>query len=84
MSARTAPGLLELRDAPAGLPDSDLRPPVFAESGDPFAAARIVDLLARIERGRPVRVLGVMQVFFNRPCRTELRRFSGGAWLKRG
>jgi hypothetical protein len=60
VSARTAPGLIELRDAPAGLPDSDLRPPVIAESGDPFAAARVVALLARIERGRPVRIVDIV------------------------
>ena len=41
-AARTAPGQLRLRDAPPGLPESDLRPPTIAESGDPFAAARIV------------------------------------------
>ena len=29
-------------------------PPVVAESGDPFAALRIVDLVARLERGRAV------------------------------
>jgi hypothetical protein len=27
-----------------------------AESGDPFAALRVIDLLARMERGRPVRI----------------------------
>jgi hypothetical protein len=27
-----------------------------AESGDPFAALRVIDLLARIERGRPARI----------------------------
>jgi hypothetical protein len=29
-------------------------PPVVAESGDPFAALRVVDLVARLERGRAV------------------------------
>jgi hypothetical protein len=29
-------------------------PPVVAESGDPFAALRVVDLVARVERGRPI------------------------------
>jgi hypothetical protein len=29
-------------------------PPVIAESGDPFSELRIVDLVARIPRGRPV------------------------------
>ena len=35
---------------PADLP----APPVVAESGDPFAALRVVDLLARLPRGAPV------------------------------
>ena len=48
-SARSGP-------APAGLPDGDLAPPVVAESGDPFTALRVIDLLARIERGRPIRL----------------------------
>ena len=56
----SAPGLLALRPAPAGLPDPALVPPTIAESGDPFAALRIVDLLARIERGRPIRVADVV------------------------
>lgn len=49
-------GGLRLRPAPAGLPDADLAPPVIAESGDPFATLRILDLVARIERGTPVRL----------------------------
>jgi hypothetical protein len=56
---RTAPGLVGLRPAPAGLPDPDIRPPTVAESGDPFAALRVVHLLARLERGRPVRLADV-------------------------
>ena len=59
-AARSAPGLLELRPAPSGLPDPVLVPPTIAESGDPFAAARIVALLARIERGRPVRIADIV------------------------
>jgi hypothetical protein len=58
--ARTAPGLLRLRDAPPGLPDPDIVPPTIAESGDPFAAARIAALVARLERGRPIRVADVV------------------------
>ena len=58
--ARTAPGSLRLRDAPPGLPEPDLDPPTIAESGDPFAAARIAALVARLERGRPVRVADVV------------------------
>jgi hypothetical protein len=51
-----APGLGPLRLPPAGLPEPTLAPPVVAESGDPFAALRVIDLLARIERGRAVRI----------------------------
>ena len=54
--ARTAPGQLTLRDAPPGLPDPNLQPPTIAESGDPFAAARVTALVARLERGRPIRI----------------------------
>jgi hypothetical protein len=56
---RSVPGLLELRSTPAGLPDPDLVPPTIAESGDPFAAARIIALVARIGRGRPVRIVDI-------------------------
>ncbi len=51
-----APGTLTLRAAPAGLPDADLQPATIAESGDPFAAARILHLVARLERGRAIRL----------------------------
>ena len=44
----------DLRPAPAGMPEPDLAPPVVAESGDPFTALRVIDLVARIPRGRPV------------------------------
>ncbi len=47
--------MLSLRDVP-GLPDANIQPPNVAESGDPFAALRVVHLLARIPRGAPVRV----------------------------
>lgn len=59
-AARTAPGQLRLRDAPAGLPDPDLDPPTIAESGDPFAAARIAALIARVERGQPIRIADIV------------------------
>ncbi|HUP53928.1 MAG TPA: hypothetical protein VM408_00350 [Methylomirabilota bacterium] len=49
-------GLGPLRPAPAGLPDPAIDPPNVGESGDPFTAVRVIDLLARIERGRPVRL----------------------------
>jgi hypothetical protein len=54
-----APGLGPLRAAPAGLPEADLAPPVVAESGDPFAALRVIGLLARLERGRPARLADI-------------------------
>jgi hypothetical protein len=53
-------GLGPLRAAPAGLPDPSLVPPTIAESGDPFSALRVIDLLARLERGRPVRLADVV------------------------
>jgi hypothetical protein len=59
-AARTAPGTLLLREAPAGLREPVLHPPTIAESGDPFAAARIAALLARIQRGRPVRIADIV------------------------
>jgi hypothetical protein len=50
------PGLESLRNAPPGLPDPDVQPPVLAESADPFSELRIVHLVARIERGNPIRI----------------------------
>jgi hypothetical protein len=55
-----AVGLGPLRPAPAGLPDPSTHSPTVAEPGDPFAAVRVIDLLARIERGRPVRVADIV------------------------
>ena len=46
----------ELRPAPRGMPGVDLAPPVVAESGDPFTALRVVDLVARLPRGRAVAI----------------------------
>jgi hypothetical protein len=53
---RATPGLLALRAAPPGMPGEILTPPTIAESGDPFASLRIIGLVARLERGRPVRI----------------------------
>jgi hypothetical protein len=50
------PGVVGDRPAPAGLPDARVQPPVIAEPGDPFGALRVIDLVARMERGRPLRV----------------------------
>lgn len=57
--ATVTPGLGPLRPAPPGLPEPDLSPPVVAESNDPFTALRVIDLLARLERGRPIRLADV-------------------------
>ena len=54
-------GLPPLRPAPAGLPDPAIHPPTIAETGDPFAAVRVIDLLARIERGNPVRLADIVE-----------------------
>jgi hypothetical protein len=54
--ASATPGLGDLRPAPAGLPEADVNPPVVAESNDPFTALRVINLLARVERGRPIRL----------------------------
>jgi hypothetical protein len=51
-----APGDLRLRPAPDGLPADHLAPPVVAEAGDPFSAVRVIDLVARVQRGAPVRI----------------------------
>lgn len=56
---RSAPGIGLLRPEPPGLPDPDIAPPTIAQTGDPFAAVRVLHLLARIERGRPVRLADV-------------------------
>jgi hypothetical protein len=45
---------LDLRNVPRGMPTALPSPPVVAESGDPFAALRIIDLVARLPRGVPV------------------------------
>jgi hypothetical protein len=42
------------------MPSPDLAPPVVAESGDPFAALRVVDLVARLERGRPISLAAIV------------------------
>ncbi len=52
-------GLGPLRPAPAGLPDPVIDPPNIGETGDPFTAIRVIDLLARLERGRPVRLADI-------------------------
>jgi hypothetical protein len=50
------PGAVGRRPAPAGFPVTLPQPPVIAESGDPFSALRVIDLVARMDRGRPIRL----------------------------
>lgn len=52
-------GLGPLRPAPADLPDPAIDPPTIGETGDPFTALRVIDLVARLERGRPLRLADV-------------------------
>jgi hypothetical protein len=54
MADPTESALQGLRPPPPGMPAPTLDPPVLAESGDPFAALRIVDLVARLPRGRSI------------------------------
>jgi len=42
------------------LPEIELSPPVIAESGDPFSGLRVVDLIARLERGTPQRISDIV------------------------
>lgn len=50
---------LETREVPS-LPDPNINPPLIAESGDPFAAVRVAHLVARIPRGKPVRLRDIV------------------------
>ncbi len=55
----TTIGLGPLRPAPTGMPDPAIAPPTVGEAGDPFTSVRVIDLLARLERGRPVRLADI-------------------------
>lgn len=55
-STATRPGAVPMRAAPTGLPDPILQPPSVAELGNPFSLVRIIDLVARLERGVPIRI----------------------------
>jgi len=50
------PGVVGSRPAPAGLPDPHIAPPQVAEAGDPFSTLRVIDAVARMDRGRPIRL----------------------------
>lgn len=52
-------GLGPLRSSPAGMPDPIVTPPTIGEAGDPFTALRVIDLVARLERARPIRLADV-------------------------
>jgi hypothetical protein len=52
-------GLGPLRAAPTGMPDPDITPPSVGESGDPFTSLRVIDLIARLERARPIRLADI-------------------------
>ena len=59
--ARTATiGLGPLRPSPDGLPDPTFAPPTIAESGDPFTSVRVIHMLARVERGQPLRIADIV------------------------
>ena len=53
-------GLGPLRLPPPGMPNPSIVPPTIAEAGDPFTAIRVIDLLACLERGIPVRLADVV------------------------
>jgi len=44
----------DLRAPIPGMPAPAVTPPVIAESGDPFASLRVIDLVSRLPRGRAV------------------------------
>jgi hypothetical protein len=52
MTSSTSPAFG--RGMPGGFPAERIAPPVIAESGDPFTSLRVLDAVARMERGRPV------------------------------
>ena len=52
----TTIGLGPLRTTPPGLPDANIHPPTIGEAGDPFTSLRVINLLARLERGVPQRL----------------------------
>ena len=59
-TTRTGIGLGPLRAAPGGMPDPAITPPTIAEAGDPFTTVRVIDLLARLERGTPIRLADIV------------------------
>jgi hypothetical protein len=41
------------------MPDPAITPPTVGEARDPFTTVRVIDLFARLERGRPVRLADI-------------------------
>jgi hypothetical protein len=41
------------------MPDPVMTPPTVAESGDPFTTLRVIYILARLERDRPIRLADI-------------------------
>jgi hypothetical protein len=58
--ATSQAGIGQLRSRPTGMPASMPAPPVVAESGDPFTALRVVDLVAQLERGRAIALRSIV------------------------
>ena len=52
-------GLGPLRPAPTGMPDPAITPPTVGEARDPFTTVRVLDLISRVERGRPIRLADI-------------------------
>jgi hypothetical protein len=50
------PSSARRRSLPAGFPVEHPSPPIIAEAGDSFAALRVIEAVARMERGGPVRI----------------------------
>ncbi|HEY2917168.1 MAG TPA: hypothetical protein VGI98_08145 [Candidatus Limnocylindrales bacterium] len=48
-----------LRPPPPGLPVALPDPPVIAESGDPFTALRVIDLVAQLPRGTAIPITAI-------------------------
>ncbi len=42
------------------MPDPNIAPPVVAESADPFAELRVLDLVARLPRGVPIALSAIV------------------------
>jgi hypothetical protein len=60
MAEPVAPTLEGLRTSPPGMPEPNVNPPVIAESGDSFGALRVIDLVARLPRGRQIALAAIV------------------------